>query len=138
VLRVVFDTNIYISAYAFGGVADKVVQLAQTGEVSIAISRPILHEIERVLRTKFHWPEDAIVKTITNIRKFTYLVIPTKTITIITTDPPDNRILECAVEANAELIISGDNDLKRLKTYQKITIISPKQFLEGRWLQKVA
>jgi len=56
-------------------------------------------------------------------------ITPQLTIDVITADPPDNRILECAVEGRADLIVSGDPDLQRLKVYQRIPIVRPADFL---------
>jgi predicted nucleic acid-binding protein len=49
---------------------------------------------------------------------------------IIEDDPDDNRILECALEAGADLIISGDHHLLELKQIQKVKILSPSDFLK--------
>jgi hypothetical protein len=51
------------------------------------------------------------------------------TLDVIREDPPDNRILECAVEGRANLIVSGDRHLRRLKIYQGIPIVRPIDFL---------
>ena len=51
------------------------------------------------------------------------------TLHVILHDPDDNRILECAVEGQAHLIVSGDRDLRRLKIYQGIPIVTPTDFL---------
>jgi predicted nucleic acid-binding protein len=57
------------------------------------------------------------------------IVTPQITVHVITNDPDDNRILECAVEGQAHLIVSGDRDLRRLKVYQDIPIVTPTDFL---------
>jgi predicted nucleic acid-binding protein len=49
---------------------------------------------------------------------------------VIAHDDPDNRILECAVEAGAEAVITGDHDLRQLGTFRDIRILSPRHFLE--------
>jgi predicted nucleic acid-binding protein len=49
---------------------------------------------------------------------------------IIKEDPPDNRILECAVAAGSDLIVTGDKDLLRLKTYDSIGIVTVSDFLD--------
>jgi len=48
---------------------------------------------------------------------------------VITEDPSDNRYLECALEGDAEYIVSGDQHLVQLATYQRIRILTPKEFL---------
>ena len=62
--------------------------------------------------------------------EFARLVHPQETVQLITEDEPDNRILECAIEAKAEVVITGDEHLRRLKTFRGIPILSPGEFLE--------
>lgn len=137
-LTVVLDTNIYISVYNFGGLAYQLIKHTQQGNVTVAISAPILEEIERILKTKFQWPEQDVADLLYIITKFTTLVAPRQTITAITRDLVDNRILECAVKANAQVIISGDKDVTSLKNYRGISIITPRQFFDEKWLSKKA
>ena len=128
-LRVVADTNIYVSAYNFGGLPGKVLELAQGGQISLFISAPILHELEQVLRTKFFWPEKEISRLVRNILRFTHLVIPDKRLGVVTDDAADDRILECALQAHAEVIVSGDSHLLKLKSFQTVAIMTARQFL---------
>lgn len=60
-------------------------------------------------------------------------VVPSKQVTVIKTDEADNRILEAAVEASADYIVSGDTDLLRLRRFGDIAIVSPKTFLEEQF-----
>jgi putative PIN family toxin of toxin-antitoxin system len=57
-------------------------------------------------------------------------VRPSITINAVPADPDDNRILECAVEAQAQVIVSGDHHLLTLQKYKSIQILTPRQFLE--------
>ncbi len=56
-------------------------------------------------------------------------VVPSRRIAVIREDPPDNMFLECAVEARADYIISGDRHLKRLGTFEGIEILAPSEYL---------
>ena len=123
-LRVVADTNIYVSAYNFGGFPGKFLELAQDGQIHLFISAPILQELERVLRQKFGWPEERVGRVITNVLRFTHLVIPEKRLAVVTDDPTDDRILECALKAQADAIVTGDSHLLKLKTFQGIAILT--------------
>ena len=129
-ISAVADTNVYISALNFGGIPDEVLALARMGHIRICISRPILDEIAGVLERKFFWSEFQVSSAIHAIEEFTIPVYPTRTIYQITEDEPDNRILECAVEAKADFIISGDKDILRLNSYEQIRILRPREFLE--------
>lgn len=59
------------------------------------------------------------------------LVIPRYEVNAVVDDPDDNRILECALTANAAFVVSGDRHLLRLRKYKSISIVSPREFLEA-------
>lgn len=135
---VVADTNIYVSAFNFGGQPSRILELAQEGAIELAVSQPILDEIERVLSgKKFGWRKDQVKDTLSNIQEFTGLVRPEKfSAVVIVEDPSDDRILECALEAKADAIVSGDHHLLDLEDFQGIPIVEPAEFLESeQWLQ---
>ncbi|MBV9305769.1 MAG: putative toxin-antitoxin system toxin component, PIN family [Acidobacteriaceae bacterium] len=128
--RLTLDSNIYISAFEFGGMPLRLLEQARAGEIEIAISTPIIREIQRVLREKFHWPEDRLEQLERNISQFTKRVEPTQTLDIVKSDPDDNRILECAVVAGSEAIVTGDKKhLLPLRNYQGIKIIQVSEIL---------
>ena len=126
-LKAVADTNVYISALNFRGIAEAVLAPARRGEVMLFISAPILKEIEGVLTDKFAWSEKDAQKAIAGIKKFTNVVCPKEKLNAVK-DEADNRIIECAQAAQAHFIISGDRHLKALKTFQGIRIISTAEF----------
>jgi putative PIN family toxin of toxin-antitoxin system len=129
-LKVVLDTNIYISAFNFGGIPLEILTLGIRKEVAIFVSPLILEEIEGVLRNKFKWQLKRIQEAITAIQQYAQLVHPKERINLIKEDEPDNRVLECASEAEAYLIVSGDSHLQRLKKFRNISILSPREFFE--------
>lgn len=129
-MRAVADTNEYISALNFGGITEEVLALGRAQAIQICISPSILKEIEGVLIWKFKWSAKRVREAIAAIQEFTELVHPEETIHAITADEPDNRILECALKAKAEVVITGDDHLQQLKTFRGIPILSPREFLE--------
>lgn len=131
-IRIVADTNVYISALNFGGVADEVLNLARSGEVALFISPPILHEAEGVLKHKFRWSARRVQEALALLQSLAQVVFPQGQLHLIQEDEPDNRILECAVEANADLVVSGDTaHLQKLRVFRGIVILSPREFLES-------
>lgn len=128
--RVTFDTNIYISALQFGGSGAELLQLALDGVIEVAISQPIIDETLRVLREKFDWTQADLQGALTLIQSCTQSVIPGKTLDVVPSDPDDNRIVECAVTAKSEVIVSGDRDLLQLREYEGIRIIRIRDLLE--------
>ncbi|MFC1541764.1 putative toxin-antitoxin system toxin component, PIN family [Candidatus Latescibacterota bacterium] len=129
ILRVVIDTNVIISAlYIARGNAWQIITWAIEGNIQNIVSGFILEEVQRVLEKKFLWHPSKIKDAIIQIESFSEKISPEKRITVI---PylPDNRILECAVDGQADFIISGDHHLTDLKEFQGIMIMNPATFL---------
>jgi uncharacterized protein len=130
-LKVVIDTNVFISAfYLPDSRPAEVVFLARRKRILNCISPQILKEIERILQKKLLWDNAKTESAVRQIRNFSEMVHPKERLAVIA-DDPDNRILECAVEGQAEFIISGDKHLLNLKAYQGIAIVTPVNFLES-------
>ena len=130
-LKIVFDTNIYISAILFGGNPRLCLELAREGDIQLYSSRKILLELAEKLREKFLWQEEDILEALEGLLVSTKLVKPEHTVSIIKQDVEDNRILECAETTNADFIVSGDKKhLLSLRNYKGIPILSAKAFLD--------
>ena len=132
VITIVIDTNVVISALLFGGTPGKLVELWQKGHIEPIISEEIMTEYLRVLTyPKFKLSEEEINYIIhQEILPFFNVVKSETDPSIIHKDPDDDRFIRCAQAGNAETIISGDNHLLALKSYQGINILTPAQFLE--------
>lgn len=131
-LSVTADTNIYVSAYQFGGLPRRFIDLAAAGEFRLDISEAILSEILAVLRDKFKWSAEALQALQDDLRSYTQRVAPTETLDVIKADPPDNRILECAAAAKSDFIVSGDiRHVLTLGQYQGIPIVKVATFLDA-------
>jgi len=129
-LKVVFDTNVYISAILTSGTPRKILNLEREGKFNLFISEPVLLEVERVLRLKVKLDSFKISIILDSIRDISIFVSPSFTLSVVERDKSDDRILECALEAKADYIISGDSRLLSLKEYQGIKILSPAEFLK--------
>ena len=128
--KVVFDTNIYISAFIKpDGQGEAAYQKALEGRIQLYSSIPILTETARKLLGKFKWDREMVDTAISHIAEVATVVKPAKRIAVLT-DEPDNRILECAVEAESDVIVTGDKHLLKLKKYKGINIITLAEFLE--------
>ena len=135
-MRAVADTNVYISALNFGGTAEEVLALARAHVIELFVSPSILAEVEGVLLRKFHWSAKRVQQATGLIREFAQLVRPQEAIHVITDDEPDNRILECALEAQADVVISGDRHLRQLTTFRGMPILTPGEFLQAHRAQE--
>lgn len=128
-MRVTFDTNIYISAFAIpGGSAEEAYRHAVHRDFELFASIAILTETANTLRNKFAWSNEKIESLLTNIGKVA-VVLKTQPHIHVLHDEPDNRILECGVQAQADIIVTGDQHLLALKHYEGIILMRLSEFL---------
>ena len=130
-IRIVADTNVYVSAIVFGGTCEDIFVLARSGLVEIFISPAITRELRRVLLVGFQWTERQVREAMTETAALTSLLHPTVRLANIVGDDDDHRILECAVSADAEFLVTGDKKhLLPIKTFRGVRIVSPREFLD--------
>lgn len=125
----VFDTNIFVSAFVFpGSQAENALLKIINGQDVLLISKPIIDEILTVLAGKFSRDREAISQTAIFLADISHQVRPSKKLMVFQ-DDPDNRILECALAGKAETIVTGDKTMLRLGKYKGVGIISLRQYL---------
>ena len=131
-MRVVIDTNAFISSLLFKGPANKLVDLWQKKKFVFLISKQIFEEYIRVLNyPKFHLSEEEIEGIIKEeLLPFVQVVIVEKSVSIVKIDPSDNIFLSTALSGKAKFIVSGDKHLLKLKKYRDIRILKMKDFFE--------
>jgi len=128
-VKIVFDSNIYISAFAIPkGQAEKAILKVIEENFSLMISKDIISEILRILADKFNRDKETLSRTAVYLLDVATIVKTNRKIKILR-DDPDNRILECAAAGKADLIVTGDKEMLRLTEFEKIKIISLKDFL---------
>ena len=132
-MRIVFDTNVYISGFLFrGGVPSRLLDLAQDRYFNLFTSSEILEELNRVLESKFQLSLHERNILLRWLEKWAEVVYPQKRINLVKRCDDDNRILECALAAQAEFLVTGDKkDLLTLKHRYKFNIISPGDFFRN-------
>lgn len=125
-LKIVPDTGFYIAAALKDGFARSylVGKGSKLFGYELLTSEAILLEVQTKLEDKFGFEREEIVKTIQDIRRVATVVYPKQKLTIVR-DPDDNKILECAVEAEAHIIATFDKDLLDLKEYEQIKVVHP-------------
>ncbi len=128
-IRITADSNIYISALLFGGPPDDILTLARQGKILLSVSDAIMDEVTRVLRKKFDFSDEALAVAQYQIAQFTEHVTPTTTLTIVTEDPTDNRILECAQAGRSEYLVTRDRHLLKLNSFGQTKIVLAADFL---------
>jgi putative PIN family toxin of toxin-antitoxin system len=128
-MRVVLDTNIFISAL-LGGTLGKIVDDWKAGKFILIASAGIAREyLDIINRPKFKIPEDEIAATTDYLLKTAEFVTPEEEVNIIKADLTDNKFLEAALAGSADLIVSGDNHLRELKRFRSIPIITAREFM---------
>jgi putative PIN family toxin of toxin-antitoxin system len=131
-VRVVFDTNILISALVFpGGQGDAALRRIIVETDELVLSKPILDELLEVLGRKFARDAEELAHVAVFLSELALLVAPKRRLRVVK-DEPDNRILECAVAGRAEAVVTGDKALLALKSYGNARILTLRGYLEGR------
>ena len=129
-MRVVLDSNIYISALTLpGGRANAALEAAVEGRVVVLLSEPLLGEILRVLGRKFSVDTEELSRTALFLSELAEHIVPRRRIDVLT-DDPDNRVLECAIAGRATWIVTGDRELLNLREFEGVAIISLREFLD--------
>ncbi len=138
-VKVVVDTNVMISALLWGGIPHKLIKLAEEKQMILYATIETLTELEEVLqREKF---KERIKFLATSVDQLMFLVetlveiIDIKeVVSYVEADADDNIFLSCALNSEANYVISGDAHLLDLKHFEKILIASVCEFLEKEYL----
>lgn len=127
-LRIVNDTNVWLSALYFSGKPAQIVHLIEEKNLISVVSQPILNELKEKMTIDFQTPAYAANGTISYIKSLSEFVsIQGKDFGL--RDKTDNVILETAVIGVCNFLITGDKDLLVLNKYNNLAILNPSQFL---------
>ena len=134
-MRIVCDTNVLISGILYGGRPREVLEQIIRGKVEGVISGAMEQEFREVLaRPRFGLTARQVCRIAQQVHELFRMVFPEdvlkKPIRAIADDPDDNTVLECAVAAGAEYIVSGDRHLLGMKQFREMEILSPSEFLQ--------
>jgi putative PIN family toxin of toxin-antitoxin system len=131
-MRVVFDSNVLLAALLFPeGRAAAAVENILDGSDDLVLSPPLLREILSVLSRKFSRDREELSRVAVVLGEMGEIVDPSPRVAVFR-DEPDNRILECAVEGKAVLIVTGDKAMLALGEYHGIRLISLAEYLDRR------
>ena len=128
-MKIVLDTNIFISAFVFRGKAAAVFDHCSLRE-ELFVSQWILDELTQKLHSKFNIEERDILEMLSLIAEKSKLVRPHTSLPAVCRDTDDNNILQLAESVQADFLITGDKDLLVLEAYQGTRIVAPAQFLD--------
>jgi putative PIN family toxin of toxin-antitoxin system len=131
-VRVVIDTNVLISAIFWTGKPKQILNKVRQEEITFLTSEFILEELKKVLRKvdkPFKLSEEEADRVVTAMRELAVVVNIGSQVSVCQ-DENDNRVLECAIDGNADCIITGDFHLLQLGSFQKIDIMTVSDFLD--------
>ena len=129
-MRVVLDTNVIVSALNFPGNERLVLELALRGRFEFCLSRFILEEVAGVLTRKFDWDEERVAQVLQGIDNAATVIDPPRLPELVEGGHADNRILECAVAAGADYLVTGDRrHLLPIGEHQGTRIVNAPRFL---------
>jgi putative PIN family toxin of toxin-antitoxin system len=127
-LRVFLDTNVLVSAFATRGLCSDLFRLVLTNH-ELVLGEAVLEEVSRSFRRKLKVPEPIVHSVETLLRSFPIEPKPRGAGSIPIRDPSDRAILACAINARAEVLITGDEDLLvAAKDVSEIRILDPRSF----------
>ena len=122
-MRVVFDTNIFISAFAIpGSRAEEAIRRVVNGQDSLIISKAILEELLTTLARKFSRDQEELAHIAVFLAEIGTVVHPKRRVRILK-DDPDNRVLECAAAGRADAVVTGDRAMLSVGRYHEIPIL---------------
>ena len=128
-MKVVFDTNILVSALVFpGGRGEAALRRIIEERDQLVLSKPILDELLGILGRKFSHDAEERAHIAVFLSELAQYVKPRRRLHVVT-DEPDNRILECALTGQAKAIVTGDHALLALGEYHGVRIISLREYL---------
>lgn len=128
-MKVVFDTNILVSAPVFpGGQGEAALRRVIAGQDQLVLSKPVLNELLGVLGRKFSRDAEELAHVAVYLSELALTVKPRRKLRVVK-DEPDNRILECALAGRTDVIVTGDRALLALRGYRGVRIISLRQYL---------
>lgn len=131
-MRVVFDTNIFVSTLILpGSRAEQALNRVIEGTDRLILSKPILDELLGVLARKFIRDREELARVAVWLGEVAEWVRPARRLSVAA-DEADNRILECALAGRAEVIVTGDKGLLQLGNLEGIGIVTLRDYLPRR------
>ncbi len=130
-MKVVFDTNVYVSALTLPeGAAAQALDRVVVGEHELFLSKPILDELLSVLARKFARDREELARVALFLSELAVTVRPGRRLRVLD-DEADNRVLECAVAGQVHAVVTGDRQMLKLGSHGDVRIISIREFLSS-------
>ena len=128
-MRAVFDTNVLVAAFVAEGICSKLLTRGRKKQFHLIVCPVILQEFDRVMIKKFSATRNETRSALRIVSETAHSVVhPSESVQSVCRDPDDNAILACALEARADYLVTGDEDLLELKVFKGIRIVTPRDF----------
>lgn len=127
-MKVVFDTNVLISAFITEGLCSGLLARARKGEFELFICPKIIEELKTILYEKIKASKRLIEEALGIILEASQMIYPAETVRNVVRDPDDDKILSYAASAKSDYLISGNKDLLEIVKFRNIKIIAPRDF----------
>ena len=130
-MKVIFDTNVLVAAFATDGLCSHLLRRANRGEFEIYVSPFILREFHEKLKTKLSLSQKETGEIMELLEQIVKIVNPEEQkikIPNICRDKDDNFVIACGIASEADYIVTGDKELLKIKEYKSIRIINPREF----------
>jgi len=134
-IRAVLDANVFVSGIVTEGVPRSILRAWRAGYFHLVASQAALDEIGRVLRypkiaRRHRWSEVETQAFMESLEALAILTPGKLRLDVVAADPSDDRYLECAIEGEANCVVTGDGHLLELASYRQVEILSPREFIE--------
>jgi len=130
-LKVVMDTNVFVSGVFFSGSPYQILKAWQSGEFELVVSQEILDEYQRVGEILAEERHTVDLNPILNfVIEHAKVYRPAKLKEPVCEDPDDDKFIACALASGSGVIISGDKHLLKVSGYQGIEILKPREFVD--------
>lgn len=135
-VKAVLDSNVIVSALLVSqGKPAQIIGYARSGVFRCVLSNEILQEVRRIvhrkhIQKKYNLPEEKIEELLGALQEISMWVTIQAVENIITNDPPDNLVLACAIEGNADYLVSGNLHFLNLRKHRNVKMVSPAEFLD--------
>jgi predicted nucleic acid-binding protein len=129
-MKVFFDSNAYIAEALLGGAAEQMISATIAARWRIFLHPQVLGEIERILVDKFGFSPRFARLTRDRARRRSALVNPPASRHSVPADPADNAILQAAIAAGVDLLVTNDKHLLALNPYEGIRVISMTDYID--------
>jgi uncharacterized protein len=130
-VKVVIDTNVFVSGVFFTGPPNQILEAWRNGKIQLVISPDIFEEYRRVGDLLANGFSGIDIGPILELLMLNAEIVSSESLPDpVCTDPDDDKFLSCALRSGAKLVISGDKHLQKVSGYKGVRVISPRRFVD--------